>query len=159
MELLDLVDINGNSLGKTVERGNCEIKEGEYIVITVVYLKSNDKYLLQLTSKEKGNVYAVTGGHVPHGLTSREQTVVECKEELGLDLDIDRLEYLGVVYRKQAMFTVYLYEDDNLINEKITLQEEEVADAFWLTKEEIDSLIEKDLVRESTCKSYNKFIK
>ncbi|MBE6124274.1 MAG: NUDIX domain-containing protein [Erysipelotrichaceae bacterium] len=159
MELLDLVNVDGNSLGRTIARGDKSFKEGEYIKIVVVYLISNGKYLFQLTSEEKGREYAVTGGHVPTGFTTKEQAVVECEEELGIKLDDSKLEYLGNYPRGRALFYVYQYLDDSLDKVEMTLQDEEVESVQWLTKKEIEDLINKDLVRPSTCKSYSMFIK
>ena len=48
MELLDLVDINGNLLGRTIERGNKDFKDGEYIRLVTVFLKSNDKWSFEI---------------------------------------------------------------------------------------------------------------
>lgn len=159
MELLDLIDCDGNSLRRTIARGDKSFGEGEYIKLVVVYLKSHDKYLLQLTSEEKGREYAVTGGHVPTGVTTKEQAIIECEEELGIKLNIRNLEYLGNYPMGHGIFYVYKYEDDNLENIKMILQEEEVETVEWLTKEQIQKLIDDKLVRPSTCKSFKMFIK
>ena len=83
MEVLDVYDVHGNKLNKTTVRGNLELVEGEeFIKIVTVWFRSGIRYLIQLTSEQKGSIYAVTGGHVPTGSTSREQAKVECKEEL-----------------------------------------------------------------------------
>ena len=159
MELLDLVDVNGNLLGRTIERGNKNFKDGEYIKLVTIFLKSNDKYLLQLTSKEKDGLYAVTGGHVPSGSTSKEHALVECKEELGIDLDIGKLRYIGKIVKGHAIFESFVYEDNSLDKFEFVFQKEEVENAYWLTKEEIEILINKNLVRGSTSKQFNELIK
>ena len=157
-EKLDLYDIDGNKLGKTIVRGE-KPAEGQFIKLVVVYIKSGDKYLLQKCSKEKGGEFAVTGGHVSAGNTSEEQVQIEIKEELGVDIDVAKLKRLGNIYRRQAMFDVYLYEDENFENVKLKLQTEEVEGEFWLAKTEIEALIEKGLVRERSCQHYDKFIR
>ena len=43
MEKLDLYDIDGNLLGKTIFRGE-KPNEGEFIKLAVVYIKSGDKF-------------------------------------------------------------------------------------------------------------------
>ena len=159
MELLDLIDIEGNKLGKTMVRGNKPENDGEYIQIVTIYLKSNNKYLIQLTSKEKGSIYAVTGGHVSSGNEVKEQALIECKEELGIDLEIDKLEYKGRIVGRFAIFFVYLYEDNDLEYKKMELQKEEVEKVYWLTVQELDDLIAKGVVRDSTCKQFNEFIR
>ena len=158
MELLDLVDFDGRLLGKTVERGT-PLNDDEYITLTIVYLKCNGKYLLQLTSKKRGAEYAATGGHVSSGNTSRQQAVIECSEELGIDLDINKLELLGKLYGGHAIFDIYLYEDNSLDRVKMVLQNDEVDSVYWFTPVEIDELISQGMVRLSTCKHYQKFIR
>ena len=158
MEILDLYDKSGNKLNKTIIRGN-KPNENEYIKITVVYLKAQDKYLVQKCSEAKGGEYAITGGHVSSGNTSSKQAVIEVQEELGLDIIEEKLQLLGNIYKNTAMFDIYLYEDDSLINANTTLQLEEVESIEWLTKTEIENLIAKGLVRQSSVIHYEKYIK
>lgn len=161
MEILDVYDINGNKINKTIERNNKDLKDGEYIKLAVVWVRSGIRYLIQLVSEQKGGEYAVTGGHIPTGCTSREQVMTECKEELGLDLDGDKLNYLGSVIERRAIFDVYIYEDEDkdLENVKFELQAEEVQDVIWLTKDEIEDLILKGMFRNSSAHQYMKYIK
>ena len=158
MEKLDLYDIDGNLLGKTIVRGEKPNKD-EFIRLTVVYIKSGDKFLFQKCSVEKGGEYAVTGGHVSAGNTSQKQASVEIKEELGFDIDENKLQFVGNIFRGKAIFDVYLYEDEKLKNFTFTLQEEEVEDVCWLTKKEIENLINQGVVRESSRQHYEKFFK
>ena len=114
---------------------------------------------MQKCSEEKGGEYAVTGGHVSAGNTSQKQASVEIKEELGFDIDENRLQFVGNIFRGKAIFDVYLYEDEKLKNLTFTLQEEEVEDVCWLTKKEIENLINQGVVRESSRQHYEKFFK
>lgn len=161
MEILDVYDIYGNKLNKTVERNNKTLKEGEFVKVAAVWIKSGIRYLIQLTSETKGSEYAVTGGHVPTGCDSRSQAIVECKEELGIDLDNNKLSYLGNIYLKRAILEVYLYEDEDtdLENFEFTLQDEEVAEVLWVTKDEIEDMILKGIFRDSSSQQYMKYIK
>ncbi len=158
VEKLDLYDIDGNKLGKTIFRGE-KPAESEFIKLVVVYIKSGDKYLFQKCSKEKGGEFAVTGGHVSAGNTSEKQGQVEIQEELGVIIDVAKLKKLGNICRKNAIFDVYLYEDESFKNIEFKLQEEEVECVYWLTKSEIETLIDKGLVRASSCQHYDKFIR
>ena len=162
MEILDIYDIHGNKLNKTTVRGNLNLIEGEeFIKIVTVWFRSGIRYLIQLVSEEKGSVYAVTGGHVPTGSTSREQAKVECKEELGFDLEDSKLTYLGPVYEKRVIIDVYLYEDEDGDLEEVdfALQKEEVDSVYWLTKDEMEDMMLKGILRDSTAHQYMEFIK
>lgn len=158
MEKLDLYDKDGNLLGKTIFRGE-KPNEGEFIKLAVVYLKSGNKFLMQKCSVAKGGEYAITGGHVSAGNTSKMQAVVEVGEELGFDIDEQKLQFVGNIFKGKAIFDVYLYEDEKLANLTFTLQEEEVEAVCWLTKEEIEDLIDQGVVRESSRQHYEKFFK
>lgn len=162
MEILDVYDIKGNKLNKTTVRGNLQLKEGEeFIKIVTVWFRSGIRYLIQLVSKQKGSEYAVTGGHVPTGSTSREQAKVECKEELGFDLDDDKLKFIGSVVETRVIIDVYLYEDEDIDLEEVEfqLQEEEVESVVWLTKDEMEDMILKGILRDSTAHQYMVYIK
>ena len=57
-----------------------------------------------------------------------------------------------------GIFDVFLYDDNNLEKQKFVLQTEEVENVFWLNKSQICELIDKKLMRESSCLHYLKFI-
>ena len=162
MELIDLIDINGNKINKTIVRGHSdEINEGEYVPVVAIYLRSGIRYLIQYTSEAKGNLYATTGGVVSSGHEPLEQAVIEVEEEIGLKLKESDLKYLGNIVRDDIIMFVYIYEDDSceIENYPFKLQESEVDSIYWLSKNEIEDLILKGLLRESTCEHYLKFIK
>lgn len=160
MELLDVYDINKNKLNKTVVRGEDKLKPDEYIRGVSIFIKNGIRFLMQLTSKEKGSVYAVTSGCVTHGNEVIDQAVIECKEELGLDISKDNLKYMGSVYIDNIIIDSFLYEDDRDLEEfDFHLQKEEVSKILWLSKDEIEDMILKDMIRESTARAYLNFIK
>ena len=160
MELLDLYNIQGEKLGKTIERGN-KPNDNEYIKLATVWIKNDIRFLIQKCSEEKGGEYAVTGGHVTAGNTSLQQAIIESKEELDIELNTNDLEFLGSIYRGKAIFDVYLYEDEDykLSEHKFNLQKSEVEDICWLSKNDIEDLIIKNEFRESSAEQYFKFIK
>jgi len=161
VEKLDIYDINGNKLNKICIRGEGKLLDNEYFLVTTIWIKSGIRYLIQLTSEQKGSVYAVTGGHVTSGRTSLEQIKTECKEELNFDLDDSKLKFMGKVYFNKMICDTYFYEDDEQDLETINfqLQKEEVEDVLWLTKDEIEDMILKNIFRESSAMQYMKFIR
>ena len=150
MELLDLYDKNGKLLNKTIVRGDKNLKKNEYIKLATIWIKSNNKYLIQKTSKEKGGEYAVSGGHVQAGKTSLEQACIELQEELNLKVNPHQIKFLGNIYDKNAIFDVYFIENDELDKTKFTLQKEEVESVKWLVEDEIKKLIKNGEMRKST---------
>lgn len=158
MEKLDVYTIDGIKTQKIVNRGEV-LADGEYIKLAIVYLKCGDKFLVQKCSVQKGGEYAITGGHTTSGNTSKQQAKLEVMEELGILIDEQKLEYLGNIVKGHGIFDVFLYEDITLEKQKIVLQAEEVENVFWLTKDEIENIIEQNLMRASSCEHYTKFIK
>lgn len=159
MELLDLYNQSGEKIGKTIVRGDKNLLKDEFIKLSIVWIKAGDKFLIQKCSKEKGGEFAVTGGHVTSGNTSKQQVILECEEELGLVLNENKLKLLGNIYKEHAIFDIYLYEDINLINFPFKLQEIEVESVCWLSLDEIENLCKENLFRQSSKEQYEKFIK
>lgn len=161
-EIIDVYDINGNPINKTIVRGReeSELKDGEYIKAVAIWIKNGIRYLIQKVSKEKGGWLAVTSGVIPTGGDSLSQAVVECKEELDFDIKKEDLQYLGRIYVEYVIIDTYLYEGETDLEEYgFTLQESEVENIAWYTKDEIEDMILKDELRYSTSQEYLKFIK
>ena len=150
MEFLDLYDKTGKSLNKKIVRGTLNLAKNEFIKLVTVWIKCQGKYLIQKTSKQKGDEYAVSGGHVQAGKTSLEQACLELQEELNLNLITNQLKLLGNILWQNLIFDVYLYEDDNLMQTNFDLQLSEVADVVWLSVDEIKVLATLGKVRKST---------
>ena len=150
MEYLDLYDENKNLTGEKILRSkDMKIEPGKYINIVIVFIKnSENKFLIQKTSKEKGSIWATTGGHVKAGTTCDEAIIEEIKEELGIDISTNELKHIATNKFSVLYQDVYYLKKDIDIND-ITLQKEEVEYVKWLTKEEINELIQKDEFRKS----------
>ncbi len=160
MEYLGIYDKDGREMpNKKILRGDKSLADDEYIKLAIVWIKSNKKYLIQKSSTEKGGDFAVSGGHVPYGVSSREQASVELQEELGVSINKDQLEFVGNISLPHCIFDVYLYEDDSLINSSIALQESEVEAVYWLSEDEINRLIKQGVFRNSSRLQYEKFFK
>lgn len=143
MEYLDLYDKDGNKTGKTMIRGQ-EVPDGYYFNIVVCFIKNKEgKYLMQKTSKQKGSVYATTGGHVTAGQTLIESMIRELKEEIGIDVTEKELKYVDKYIKdNQVVFNIYFLEKEIDIR-KCKLQKEEVEALYWMSEEEIQEIIDK----------------
>ena len=159
MEILDLFDKNGTPLNKTIARGSKAFLEGEYIKIVTVWIKCKDKYLIQKTSTNKHNEFAVSGGHIPTGKTPQTQAIIEIKEELGINLKESDLNYLGNMIWGHAIFETFIVFDDQFDQYQFTLQKSEVENIDWFTSQELDQLISNSNFRTSSALQYKKFIK
>lgn len=149
MEKLDVYDEHGRRTGKVVERGNLNLESNEHIAVAVIYLEnSQGQFLIQKTSKEKGEKYSSTGGHITSGDTPLEAIKREVKEELGISIDNEPIEELGyLLYDRPLRYMFYLKKDIDLND--ITLQETEVDFVKYMTISEIKQLIENNQFTES----------
>lgn len=158
MEFLSIYDNNKQKTPKKIQRG-VKPKENEHILITIIIIENNDnKYLVQKTSKEKGNNYAFTGGHVTYNETSKDAIIREVKEELGIDISKERIKYVTDIELGIPFMDIYYLKDDIKLKD-LTLQEEEVESINYLTKEEIEALIRNNKFRKSHEKAFNKYQK
>ncbi|MBQ9071921.1 MAG: NUDIX domain-containing protein [Bacilli bacterium] len=156
MEYLDLYDENKKLTGKKILRNKkgYNLEKGTYINIVVVYIENNEgKFLIQKTSKEKGSIWATTGGHVKSGQTCDESIIEEIKEELGIYININELKHIMIDKREFAFQDVYYLKKDINVND-LTLQNEEVEFVKWLSVEEINKLIDNDEFRIGNIKSF-----
>lgn len=158
MELLDIYDLNNKLTGKVVERGSKNVLDGEFIKLCTIWIENDNKFLIQKCSKEKNSEYAVTGGHVPSGKTSFEQIMIETEEELGVSLNENNIKLLGSIPLKHAIFDVYFYHIEDIKKINFILQQEEVENLYWLSKDEIQKLIDNEEFRKSSTEQFKKFI-
>lgn len=142
MELIELFDNKRRPLNITRER---YVKEnGEYAQTMHIWIRnSKGEFLLQKRSMNKKNFpgdWSITGGGVDSGETTLDAAIRECKEELGIDIDINKTELILTIRTKYNNFNdVYLVTQDFDINDLI-LQKEEVDEVKWASLEEIDEL-------------------
>lgn len=142
MEKLDLYNDLGEKLNEVINRGE-KIEPGKNIMLSIIYIRNTKgDYLIQKTSIEKGLEYSSTGGHV----TSLEDGFMtikrELKEELGIDSD--DIEYIDTFKypTKPLIINVYFLDNYNLDTTEIKLQEEEVEEVKYISKNEILKLID-----------------
>lgn len=84
-------------------------------------------------------MWSQTGGGVDHGETSLQAALRECKEELGITVDINNIELMLSFKRKYTFVDVWLVRQDFDIKD-LVLQEDEVADVKWCSLDEIKNM-------------------
>lgn len=122
--------------------------------IHVWIINDKNEVLLQYRCSEKKlypNMWDVSfAGHIGAGESSVEAVIREGKEELGIDVDLERLEFLMTMVEKvkyekilsNEFIDVYILRQNININE-IALQKEEVADAKYVSINEFFDIVEK----------------
>ncbi len=160
MELVDKFDKKRNSLKKTTER--YETVDGEYKQSMHVWIKNDKgKFLIQKRSQNKKvfpGKWSITGGGVDSGEKTLDTVIRECKEELNIDVDIDNLELIMTVKRKNDFVDIYLLNQTFGI-EDVTMQKEEVSDVKWVSIEECREMMKKGEFADSITFYFDMFIK
>ena len=130
MEYLDLYDENAKKTGRVLVRGT-PIRQGEYSMSVHLYIyNANGDFLLQKRSKNKKSlpgIWSVTCGAVSSGEDSIQAGIREAKEEVGLDLSEEMLEFVARIKRRRSFIDIYFVKAEFSI-EECTLQKEEVEE-------------------------------
>lgn len=141
MEYRDLYDENKNLTGEKIQKGD-PIPKGKYYLTVVVWIQNNkNEFLLQINKKY--NMWTTTGGHPKTGETSLDGIVTEIKEELGVDVEKDNLALFKTIKTEDDFVDLYYIKHDIDLN-NITMQEEEVDNVKWFSKNQISNLIEEN---------------
>lgn len=159
-EYIDLFDDNKKNTGIVIPRSEAkELPDGHHILVAALLTRNSDnKIMMQLTSKLKGSILSLPSGWVLHGENSRDTIVREMFEEQGLL--IDRNEIVLVEERlanRIAFFDIYYLKADYK-KENMVLQAEEVEDIIWMSPDEIFSAYDEGKVRKSSVESIRNFL-
>ena len=150
MELLDVLDENGNYTGKVEERKLVHDKGLWHIHVGVWIMNKKGELLFQQRSMEKKvnpGKWTRTGGHVDSGETPLNAVQRETYEEIGVKIPLDKFELLNVnkeeVYIPDYQITNrhFVYSYFAVVDYKIEdyiMQEEEVSDLKYITIEEME---------------------
>lgn len=149
MEILDIVDKQGQPIGLTIDRETAHLEGVRHRTSHVWILRrKNDvvEVLLQKRSADKDSFpgcYDISSaGHIPAGVDFIPSALRELKEELGLDAEGGELIYCGQrsfdtrnIFRDRPFWNrqvsnVYILWRD-VEPEALTVQEEEVESVVW----------------------------
>ena len=145
MEKRDLYDIERNTTGETIFKGE-EIPDDRYIVVVLVFIQNSEgKYLIQKRSETKNGKYATTGGHPKSGESSVQGIITEVYEEIGLKLNPKdlKLYFTGRTDEKRVFWDDYYIKMDVKNIEELKLQKDEVSSVEWLSEDEIKQLMKE----------------
>ena len=120
MEYLDLYDENAKKTGKVIVRGT-PIRQGEYSMSVHLYIYNNNgDFLLQKRSKSKKSlpgIWSVTCGAVSSGENSMQAGIRETKEEVGIELKEEMLQFVARIKRRRSCIDIYFVKADFSLDE------------------------------------------
>lgn len=145
MEVWDIFNENREKTGKTHIRGE-DMLQGDFHQVVHVWIMNEEGQLLiqQRQPWKKGwpNMWdCAAAGSTLTGETTEMAAIRETKEELGIDLQMEKAEILFTVKFSRG------FDDNFLVKQNVDasewkLQYEEVADAKWATMDEIRALVQ-----------------
>ena len=151
-EYVDILNDNGKETGEIITKKEAH-KTGKWHRAVHIWIISEDKkcILLQKRCSDKNlfpNMWDISvGGHVSSGEDTLVAAKRELSEELGLNPDSYKFEYVDVIKEKfvdgdiVSNEFVTIYKIINNVNiSSIKLQKEEVSEARWFTKSELNAL-------------------
>lgn len=148
MELLDVLDTNGNKTGEVLDRDTIHKNNIMHLEVYCIIINNKREILLQKRAackKHNPNVYALTAGHVETGEDLRTAMVRELKEELSLDVKEEDLKvYMDRMIKireKNSNVSYYFYIICNKKEDDFILQEDEVSEVKWFTVDELVNAI------------------
>lgn len=147
-EIIDLYNADREHTGKTAKRGE-PLEEGTYrMVVHVCIFNSKGEMLIQKRADDivrwPGLWDVSVGGGASAGDTSRHAAERETAEELGLHIDFSDRRPVITVNFSDGFDDFYAVEADIPLD-KLHLQTEEVADAKWAAREEIETMIDEGI--------------
>lgn len=144
VEKWDILDKEGNPTGNTTLRGKSPLKQGEYHLVVHIWVISHDgRYLIQRRSDTKKLMpgeWAATGGAAISGEDSFTAAKRELSEELSIFMTEKTAKKAFRIKRRNSLLDVWMTKCD-IPAEELILQESEVAEAKWVTEEELKFMI------------------
>lgn len=143
-EMLDVLDENRQKTGRLYERGTKMQGYGFVLLVQAWIRNSKGQYLLSQRHPAKEYfplMWEATEGMAKAGETSQEAILREVQEELGICLDADngRIVKTGRRDSHRYFYDVWLFDNDTA-QEDVRPQDTEVAQAIWMTPDQIREL-------------------
>lgn len=107
------------------------------LIVTCAIIKKNNQFLItqRLENKHNGNRWEFPGGTVKFGENPKDCLIREIKEELDIDLKINRLlDIASYTYDKRQIILI-AYESEIIQGE---IKKKDIKDFAWIKKEDIN---------------------
>ena len=152
MELIDIVDKNGNITGQIMDKEEAHDKNLLHNEIAVFIINDKKQILLQKRSPNKRfspNKWALCAGHVDAGESLESAALRELKEEVGVAFSINELKSFAertfTIRELDSHITYHYYVKTNLQESDFVIQKEELSEVKWFNIEDVLTMIkEKD---------------
>lgn len=163
MELIEIVDENGNFTGQVMDKEEAHDKNLLHNELGIFIINDKKEILLEKRSANKRfnpNKWGLCAGHVDAYETLEEAALREIKEEVGLDVSIEELIPYGekevTIKDSNSHITYFYYVKCNKKEDEFIIQEEELSKVKWFNIDEIIMMIKegKTSFKENKIKSF-----
>ena len=151
LELLRVVDKNGNNTNEILEREELHNRNKLHNEVTIYIINDKEEVLLQRRSKTRRfcpNMLGVIAGHVSYNESPLESAIRETKEEVGLKVNKNNIYPLYDRYLVKEKFNNHFmypfYTICNLKEEEFKVQKKELSYVKWYKIEDIINMIENN---------------
>lgn len=154
MEYFDVVDKNRIPQNYTKER-NSKLEFQEYNTGTEIWIINNNKILMSQRSLNKSHPgeWEVPGGCSQKGENTVQTLIREINEEIGLNIVENDISLIGTLLYKKQFVDIYKTTIEINLND-LKLQNEEINDVCFMSKEEFFEKAEKNEIVQSV---FNRF--
>jgi len=162
-EYFDILDENGNKTGKTKPRSEVHRDGDWHAAVHIWILNNNREVLLQRRCANKDshpNMLDIScAGHLSAGDSSLEGAVRELKEELGLEVKPEELQFVKTIKNSSKYKSDFInneFDDFYILRtdkgiEDMKYQEDEISEIFFVSYEKFKEMVKNhqpDLLRQ-----------
>lgn len=152
MELIQIVDENGNFTGEILDKEEAHDKNLLHNEVAVFVINDQKQVLLQKRSANKRfdpNKWALCAGHVDAYESLEDAALREIKEEIGIDIAKHELHKYGekelALKESNSHITYFYYVKTNKKEDEFTIQVEELSEVKWFDIDKVvDMIVNKD---------------
>lgn len=151
MELLRVVDKNGNETNEILEREELHNRGKLHNEVTIYIINNKDEVLLQRRSKNRRfcpNKLGVIAGHQSYREDPLTCAIRETKEEVGLKVNKEDIKPLCAKYLVEEEYNNHYmypyYVITNTKEEDFVIQIEELSSVKWYKIDDVIKMIEED---------------
>ena len=155
-EYWDIYDENRVFQNKTIRRGDT-FGDGEYYVCCEVWFQNSKGEMLitqRHPNKKAGGLWEFLGGGVLAGETTAQAAMREVKEEIGITIAANELSLLHIHKDRNYFMDIYVVKKEIDI-QSIVLNESESVNAKWVSKEELQTMIDNQEVVRSVARRFD----
>lgn len=149
MELIEIVDLEGNFTGEVMDKDEAHDKNLLHNEVAIFIINSNQEVLLQKRSANKRfdpNKWALCAGHVDYHERLIDAAKREVKEEIGIDLLDSDLHSFGekdfILGDSNSHVNYYYYAIVNQNEEDFVIQKEELSEVKWFAISKVIEMLE-----------------